>query len=244
METQLSEPAAPPTPAIDPEREAVMADAVGVALLVVLDRLNPAERLAFVLHDLFAVSFEEIGNILGKSTMATRQLASRARRRVQGAPADPEVEVRGKRKLISSFLNALRAGDVPALVAVLDPEFVIHIDKFSTPDGEPRVIHGPETWAQPGGHLLEGREVCAAGLGGWRSWNSVRSSRPPHAGSAAHLRGRQDRCHRDHRRSGAAERDGPCRLPRVKRKMFSRDRSPEGALCAGTSKPYSTSILP
>jgi RNA polymerase sigma-70 factor (ECF subfamily) len=147
METQLSEPAVPPTPAIDPEREAVMADAVGVALLVVLDRLNPAERLAFVLHDLFAVSFEEIGNILGKSTMATRQLASRARRRVQGAPADPEVEVRGKRKLISSFLNALRAGDVPALVAVLDPEFVIHIDKFSTPDGEPRVIHGPETWA-------------------------------------------------------------------------------------------------
>ncbi|HEY2038872.1 MAG TPA: sigma-70 family RNA polymerase sigma factor [Edaphobacter sp.] len=148
METQLSEPVAPPTPATDPEREAVMADAVGVALLVVLERLNPAERLAFVLHDLFAVSFEEIGNILGKSAMAARQLASRARRRVQGAPANPEVEVSGQRKLIGRFLNALRAGDVPALVAVLDPEFVIHIDKFSTPDGEPRVIHGPESWAR------------------------------------------------------------------------------------------------
>ena len=148
METQVAEPVAAPTPAVDPEREAVMADAVGVALLVVLDRLNPAERLAFVLHDLFGVSFEEIGHILGKSTMAARQLASRARRRVQGAPAHPEVEVSGKRKLISRFLSALRAGDVQALVAVLDPEFVIHIDKFSTPDGEPRVIHGPEAWAQ------------------------------------------------------------------------------------------------
>lgn len=164
MEAQLSEPVAIPTPAIDPEREAVMADAVGVALLVVLDRLNPSERLAFVLHDLFAVSFEEIGNVLGKSAMATRQLASRARRRVQGAPANPEIEVSGKRKMIASFLKALRAGDVPGLVAVLDPEFVIHIDKFSTPDGAPRVIHGPEVWAQQAVIFSKGAKFVQAVL--------------------------------------------------------------------------------
>jgi len=164
METEITEPAAPPTPATDPEREAVMADAVGVALLVVLERLNPAERLAFVLHDLFAVPFEEIGNILGKSVMATRQLASRARRRVQGAPAESESSLSGQRQIIARFLNALRAGDVPGLVAVLDPEFVVRIDKFSTPDRAPREIHGPEVWANQAVVFSKGAKFVQAVL--------------------------------------------------------------------------------
>lgn len=129
MEAQVAEPAA--SGSADPESEAVMADAVGVALLVVLDRLTPAERLAFVLHDLFAVSFEEIGNIVGRSAMATRQLASRARRRVQGAPSAAQIDLSGQRRLIDRLLAALRAGDVQGLVSVLDPEFVLRVDEAS-----------------------------------------------------------------------------------------------------------------
>lgn len=148
MEEQVFEPAAVAASANDPEREAVMADAVGVALLVVLDRLTPAERLAFVLHDMFAASFEEIGGIMGRSAMATRQLASRARRRVQGAPATPEAELSGQRALIAKFLAAVRAGDVSALVAVLDPELVVRIDETSVlPDGQ-REVRGAEVWAR------------------------------------------------------------------------------------------------
>lgn len=124
-----------------------MADAVGVALLVVLDRLTPAERLAFVLHDLFAVSFEEIGSIVGRSAMATRQLASRARRRVQGAPV-AETQLSGQRRLVERLLTALRAGDVQGMVAVLDPEFVIRIDEASREPGGQREVRGGEVWAK------------------------------------------------------------------------------------------------
>jgi RNA polymerase sigma-70 factor (ECF subfamily) len=147
METQAAEPAARAGGGADPEREAVMADAVGVALLVVLDRLTPAERLAFVLHDLFAVSFEEIGNIVGRSTMATRQLASRARRRVQGAPV-AEAQLSGQRRLVERLLTALRAGDVQGMVAVLDPEFVIRIDEASREPGGQKEVRGGEVWAK------------------------------------------------------------------------------------------------
>jgi RNA polymerase sigma factor (sigma-70 family) len=120
--------AAPRTDTTDPERQAVMADSVGLALLVVLDTLNPAERLAFVLHDMFAVPFEEIAPIVDRSPAATRQLASRARRRVRGqAPALDPVRTR-QREVVAAFLAASREGDFDALVALLDPDVVLHAD--------------------------------------------------------------------------------------------------------------------
>ncbi len=147
LEEQVVEPAAPRTGVADPEQEAVMADSVGLGLLVVLDRLSPAERLAFVLHDMFAVSFEEIASITGRTTAAARQLASRARRRVQGA------DVRGakraqEREVVNAFLTALRKGDFEGLVAVLDPDVVVHIDEAAGRPGAPKEIRGAENWAR------------------------------------------------------------------------------------------------
>lgn len=110
--------------ASDPEREAMLADSVGLALLVVLDTLEPAERLAFVLHDLFDIAFDEVAAILGRSSAAARQLASRGRRRVQGTPATSDTALARQRAVIERFLAALRAGNVEALIAVLDPDFV------------------------------------------------------------------------------------------------------------------------
>lgn len=119
-----------PGPESDPEREALLADAVGPALLVVLDTLTPAERLAFVLHDLFAVPFAEIAPIVGRTPAAARQLASRARRRVQGAAALPTAD-RGadrQRPIVAAFLAAAREGDFAALLGLLDPEVVLRAD--------------------------------------------------------------------------------------------------------------------
>jgi RNA polymerase sigma-70 factor, ECF subfamily len=127
---------------IDPEREALLADSVGLALLVVLDTLAPAERLAFVMHDMFGVSFEEIAPIVGRSPMAARQLASRARRRVQGA-ATPKKDLDRQRDVVNTFLAALRAGDLEALMTVLDPEFMVRSDVGATPE-----IHGAREWAR------------------------------------------------------------------------------------------------
>src|SRR2546430_1729368 len=112
---------------IDPEQEALLADSVGLALLVVLDTLNPPERLAFVLHDVFAVSFDEIAPIVGRTPTAARQLASRARRRVQGAPV-PDVDLDGQWAVVDAFQAAARAGDFERLVAVLDPDVVLRSD--------------------------------------------------------------------------------------------------------------------
>ena len=114
--------------ALDPEEEALLADAVGVALLVVLETLTPAERLAFVLHDTFAVPFDEVAAVLGRSPEATRQLASRARRRVQGASAAPDADLARQRRVVDAFFAAARAGDFDALVAVLDPDVVARSD--------------------------------------------------------------------------------------------------------------------
>ncbi|MEU4699003.1 sigma-70 family RNA polymerase sigma factor [Nonomuraea dietziae] len=108
----------------DPEREAMLADSVGLAMLVVLDTLAPAERLAFVLHDMFAVPFEEIAPIVERAPSATRQLASRARRRVQGVTPVPDSDLSRQRKVVDAFLAAARGGDFQALVAVLDPSVV------------------------------------------------------------------------------------------------------------------------
>ena len=118
------------TGAIDesPERDAVMADSVGLALLVVLETLTPAERLAFVLHDVFAVSFDEIAEIVGKTPAAARQLASRARRRVRDGAPSPDADLAVQRRVVDAFLAAARAGDFEALVRVLDPDVVFRMD--------------------------------------------------------------------------------------------------------------------
>jgi RNA polymerase sigma-70 factor (ECF subfamily) len=153
LEARAGEPGAARGEGADPEAEAAFADSVGVALLVVLDALTPAERLAFVLHDLFGVAFEEIGPILGRSPDAARQLASRGRRRVRGAPAPPAGRAR-QRELVEAFVRAARAGDLAGLLAVLDPEAVIRIDGAArmaagTPDAEPttREVRGAAAWA-------------------------------------------------------------------------------------------------
>src|SRR2546427_2065690 len=115
---------------VDPEKQALLADSVGLALLVVLDTLAPAERLAFVLHDMFAVPFDEIASILGRSPAAAKQLASRARRRVQGAASDDDIEtdVTRQRAVVDAFLAASRGGDFDALLALLDPNVVLRAD--------------------------------------------------------------------------------------------------------------------
>ena len=134
--------------AIDPEQEAVMADAVGVAVLVMLDRLAPAERLTFVLHDMFGLSFDEIAPIVGRSPIASRQLASRARRRVQGVGSTANSDLKRQRELADAFLTALRAGDIEGLLAVLDPGVVVRLDEATTPSGVPREIRGARNWAR------------------------------------------------------------------------------------------------
>jgi RNA polymerase sigma-70 factor (ECF subfamily) len=139
----------------DPEAEAVLADSVGVALLVLLDTLTPAERLAFVLHDLFAMPFEEIGPILGRSEEAAKQLASRARRRIRGAPASPYGDKARQREVVEAFLKAARTGNLEGLLAVLDPDAVLRIDgaariAFGAKDAAntPRELKGASTWAK------------------------------------------------------------------------------------------------
>ncbi|MFD9461291.1 sigma-70 family RNA polymerase sigma factor [Streptomyces sp. NPDC060027] len=132
----------------DPEEEAVLADSVGVALLVVLDTLTPAERLAFVLHDLFTVPFDEIGPLLERSPAAVRQLASRARRRVKGASPLPEADLARRRRVVDAFLAATRGGDFEALVALLHPDVVLHADRSVIPTPEPVVVGGAATVAE------------------------------------------------------------------------------------------------
>jgi RNA polymerase sigma factor (sigma-70 family) len=143
----------------NPEQEMLLADSIGAALLIVLGRLDPAERLAFVLHDLFAVSFDEIASILGRSPEATRQLASRARRRVQGVPAVPKASLIEQRRVVDAFLDAVRRGDFERLVAVLDPEIVVRIDEAAARPGAPREIHGAENWAK--GAIVFSRQLAA-----------------------------------------------------------------------------------
>jgi RNA polymerase sigma-70 factor (ECF subfamily) len=127
---------------VDPEREAVLADSVGLALLVVLETLEPAERLAFVLHDMFALPFDEIAPIVGRTPTAARQLASRARRRVQGGAAVPDPDLARQREVVNAFLAACRGGGFDALLALLDPDAVLRIDASAVPAGATRLIRG------------------------------------------------------------------------------------------------------
>jgi RNA polymerase sigma factor (sigma-70 family) len=150
--SRREEPLGPhvPEPVARPEneQEAELTDSVGTALLVVLETLTPAERLAFVLHDMFAVPFEEIAPIVGRTPAAARQLASRARRRVQGAPSAPDADVARQRKVVDAFLAASRGGDFEALLAVLDPDVVFRADPTAVRMGGLAEIRGAAAVAE------------------------------------------------------------------------------------------------
>jgi RNA polymerase sigma-70 factor (ECF subfamily) len=133
---------------VDPEQEATLASSVGMALLVVLETLAPAERLAFVLHDLFGMPFEEIAPIVERSPEAARQLASRARRRVRGAPPAPDTDVARQREVVEAFLAASRGGDFNGLLAVLDPDVVLRADRFVGATGASIEVRGAEKVAR------------------------------------------------------------------------------------------------
>jgi RNA polymerase sigma factor (sigma-70 family) len=158
----------------DPEHEALLADAVGLALLVVLDTLSPAERLAFVLHDMFAVPFDEIAPIVDRSPEAARQLASRARRRLQGERTVPDADLDTQREVVDAFLAAARDGDFEGLLAVLDPDVVLRADVGPLAGGSrdvrgaANVARQAQTYSQLG--LLMHRALIngAAGLVSWR----------------------------------------------------------------------------
>jgi RNA polymerase sigma-70 factor, ECF subfamily len=132
----------------DPEHEALLADSVGLALLVVLDTLTPGERLAFVLHDMFAVPFDDIAPIVGRSPEAARQLASRARRRVRGADPVSDVDLDRQREVVDAFLAAAREGDFDALLELLDPDVVLRADSGAMPDLPTHVVRGARAVAE------------------------------------------------------------------------------------------------
>ncbi len=148
LDPEGSQPFANPSASAAPEPEALLADSIGVALLVVLDTLAPAERIAFVLHDMFDVPFDEIAPIVGRSATAARQLASRARRRVQGADTDRSHDLARQREVVEAFLAAARAGDFEALLAVLDPEVVRRADSAAVPPGATLEVRGAATVAR------------------------------------------------------------------------------------------------
>jgi RNA polymerase sigma-70 factor (ECF subfamily) len=130
----------------DPEQETLLADSVGVALLVVLDTLSPAERVAFVLHDVFDLPFDEIAPIVDRTPDAARQLASRARRRVRGGERTSKADLQSQRVAVDAFLAALRVGDVEGLLAVLDPDVLVRMD--AAPGAPPREVRGAANWAR------------------------------------------------------------------------------------------------
>jgi RNA polymerase sigma factor (sigma-70 family) len=149
---------------IDPEQEMELADSVGLALLVMLERLAPAERLAFVLHDIFAVPFDEIAPLVERSETAARQLASRARRRVRARAPMQDADLAASREVVEAFLTAAREGSFDALLAVLDPDVMVRIDSRAVPVGFPAEIHGAEVVAK---QLVERAQVfraCRAAL--------------------------------------------------------------------------------
>jgi RNA polymerase sigma-70 factor (ECF subfamily) len=145
----LPDPVISPDGELQPEEEVLLADSVGLALLIVLDTLSPAERLAFVLHDMFDLPFEEIAPMVGRTPSAARQLASRARRRVKGAAVPtPDADIARQREVVDAFFLAARAGEFAALVAVLDPEVVLRIDAGTKHPAASMVVHGAEAVAR------------------------------------------------------------------------------------------------
>jgi RNA polymerase sigma-70 factor (ECF subfamily) len=148
LDSHLPEPDLNRHDTLEPEAEALMADSVGRALLVLLDTLTPAERLAFVLHDMFAVPFDEVAPIVGRTPAAARKLASRARRRVQGTPTIPAADLARQREVVNAFFAASRGGDFDALLAVLDPDVVVRADPAAVPPGALREVRGARAVAE------------------------------------------------------------------------------------------------
>jgi RNA polymerase sigma-70 factor, ECF subfamily len=161
------EPPPEPVAEISPEDEALLADSVGLALLVVLDTLTPAERLAFVLHDMFGVPFEEIAPIVGRTPLAARQLASRARRRVRSGANVPEVSAAHQRAVVSAFLAASRHGDFEGLLQLLDPQVVLRADPTVVAFGAAAEVRGPQGVAETfAGRAQGARLALVDGLAG------------------------------------------------------------------------------
>jgi RNA polymerase sigma factor (sigma-70 family) len=171
LDAHLPDPIVDRAEGIDPEHEALLADSLGLALLVVLEELTPAERLAYVLHDMFSVPFYEIGAILERSPEAARQLASRARRRIRGAETTPDADAAAHQEVVEAFLAAARDGDFDALVAVLDPDIVERVD---TGSGTILEVRGALTVARRAMAAsqrdgLVGRRALINGAAGWVS---------------------------------------------------------------------------
>jgi RNA polymerase sigma-70 factor (ECF subfamily) len=147
FEGHLPEPIVSLSSSPDPEQEALLADSLGLAMMVVLDQLAPAERVAFVLHDVFGIAFDEIGEIVGRSPAAARQLASRARRRVRGIAIDQDADIGQQRAAVDAFLAAARAGDMQALLEILDPDVVVRAD-FGPNRSVTGIVRGAEAVAK------------------------------------------------------------------------------------------------
>jgi RNA polymerase sigma factor (sigma-70 family) len=170
LDARLPDPIVDRADGIDPEHEALLADSVGLALLVVLETLTPAERLAYVLHDMFAVPFDEIGAVLDRSTDAARQLASRGRRRIRGAGTTPDADAAAQQEAVEAFLAAARDGDFDALVAVLDPDIVLREDWGSGTIVEVRGAENVARRARSASQLgLVARPALINGAAGWVS---------------------------------------------------------------------------
>jgi RNA polymerase sigma factor (sigma-70 family) len=162
LEVYLPDPIVESADASGPEQQALLADSVGLALLVVLDTLSPAERLAFVLHDMFGLSFDEIAPIVDRTPGTATQLASRARRRVRGAAPLPDADLAGQRAVVQAYLAASRDGDFEGLLAVLDPDVVLRADYGQLPLGVPRLVRGARSVTQQA--LLFSRRGATARL--------------------------------------------------------------------------------
>ena len=200
LDLHAPEPAVRGTGSPDPEQEALLADAVGPALLVVLETLEPAERLTFVLHDVFGVPFDEIATIVGRSPVAARQLASRARRRVQGTAAAPAADRTRQRAIVDAFLAAARNGDFSALLALLDPDVVLRADRTvaTRPRAQlPEVVLGATAVAKTFSGRAQGAQTR---IGGRRCWSRLGFGRQASRRLRLHDRLREDRRHRPARR--------------------------------------------
>jgi RNA polymerase sigma factor (sigma-70 family) len=174
LDVHVPDPIVSRADAIDPAHEALLADSAGLALLVMLETLGPAERLAFVLQEMFAVSFDEIAPIVGRSPSAARQLASQARRRVQGAARVSDADLTCQREVVDAFLAAARGGDLDALLAVLDPDVVVRADRGAVPAGALKEIRGARAVAEQAltfSRLVHSaRPVLVNGAAGIVSW--------------------------------------------------------------------------
>ena len=190
LDVRVPDPVVESGEAIDPAEQAVLADSVGLALLVVLEALDPAERLAFVLHDTFAVPFEEIAAILGRTPAAARQLASRARRRVQGASPAGQPDRARQREIVDAWITAARGGDFQGLVALLHPDAVLRVDTGRADSmltrGAAAVARQASMYRAPG---LRARFAVVNGGAGIVSTIDGR----PCGGAGLHRRGRADR---------------------------------------------------